>query len=152
MIDRDRHVGVESEPRTIPVERGFLKFFAQATGETNPIYFDEQAAHAAGHPDLPVPPTYFFSLSNNPRAKRGDLFDVEQGIGIPMSRILHAEQAFTYHRTIHAGETLTLRQIVRDIYAKKGGALEFMIHDTRFEDADGTLCAEMRVTTVVRNG
>ena len=152
MIDREKHVGVESEPRTIEVERGFLKFFAQATGETNPIYFDEQAARAAGHPDLPVPPTYFFSLSINPRPKRGDIFDSEEGLGLSMSRILHGEQSFTYHRTVYAGETLTLRQKVADIYPKKGGALEFVVHETRFEGEGGALCAEMRVTTVVRNG
>lgn len=152
MIDREKHVGVESEPRTIQVERGFLKFFAQSTGETNPIYFDEQAARAAGHPDLPVPPTYFFSLSLNPRAKRGDLLDAEEGIGVDMSHLLHGEQAFTYHRTIHAGETLILRQKVADIYAKKGGALEFVVHDTRFENEGSDLCVEMRTTMVVRNG
>lgn len=152
MIDRDRHLGVESEPRTIEVERGFLKFFAQAAGETDPIYFNEEAARAAGHPDLPVPPTYFFSISINPRAKRGDLFDTEHGLGVDMARILHGEQAFTYHRLVHAGERLTLRQTISDIYAKKGGALEFIVHDTRFEGADGDLRAEMRMTTVVRNG
>lgn len=151
MIDREKHLGVESEPRTINVERGFLKFFAQATGETNPIYFDEQSARAAGHPDLPVPPTYFFSISLNPRAKRGDLFDTDEGIGVDMSHLLHGEQAFTYHRIVCAGETLTLRQTVRDIYSKKGGALEFLVHDTRFEDEGGTTCAEMRTTMVVRN-
>ncbi|MBA2933527.1 MaoC family dehydratase N-terminal domain-containing protein [Sphingomonas sp. CGMCC 1.13654] len=152
MIDRDRHLGVDSEPRTIEIERGFLKFFAKATGETDPIYFDEAAARTAGHPDLPVPPTYFFSISINPRPRRGDIFDEDEGLGIPMSRVLHGEQGFTYHRTVHAGDRLTLRQTTRDIVAKKGGALEFVTHETLFENAAGQLCAEMRVVTVVRNG
>ena len=56
MIDR-KHIGVVSEPRTIDVEKGQLRFFAKATGETNPIYFDEAAAQAAGHPAIPAPPT-----------------------------------------------------------------------------------------------
>jgi acyl dehydratase len=152
MLDRDKHVGVVSEPRVVDVERGSLKFFAKATGETDPVYLDERAARAAGHPDIPVPPTYFFSMSLNPRPRRGDVFDTDEGLGVEMSRVLHGEQAFTYHRTVHAGARLTLTQTTTDIFAKKGGALEFVVQDTRFEDEAGQLCAEMRVTTVVRNG
>lgn len=152
MIDRDQHVGVVSEPRVIDVERGLLKFFAKATGETDPIYSDEQAARAAGHPDIPVPPTYFFSMNINPRPRRGDIFDKEEGLGVDMSRVLHGEQGFTYHRMVHAGDRLTLTQTTTDIFAKKGGALEFVVQDTRFANEAGELCAEMRVTTVVRNG
>ncbi len=39
-----------------------------------------------------------------------------------------------------------------DIYTKKGGALEFVVQDTKAVDAAGELCAEMRMVTVVRNG
>ena len=37
-----KHVGVVSEPRIVEVEKGQLRFFAKAIGETNPEYFDEQ--------------------------------------------------------------------------------------------------------------
>src|SRR3546814_3604451 len=43
MIDRERHIGIVSEPRVVDVEAGFLKFFAKATGETDPVYFDDAA-------------------------------------------------------------------------------------------------------------
>src|SRR3546814_6738595 len=62
MVDQS-FKGFTSEPRHIDVEKGQLKFFAHATGETNPIYFDEAAACAAGHPALPAPPTFAFSLA-----------------------------------------------------------------------------------------
>ena len=47
MIDH-RHIGYASPPFTTPVERGRLKFFAKAIGETDPVYVDEAAAQAAG--------------------------------------------------------------------------------------------------------
>ena len=75
-IDREKHVGVVSEPREVVVETGFLKFFARATGEANPIYFDEAAARAAGHPALPAPPTYLFSLAIGAPAQRGEVLDL----------------------------------------------------------------------------
>ena len=134
------------------VEAAFLKFFARATGEANPIYFDEDAARAAGHPSLPAPPTYLFSLALCAPAKRGAVLDPKDGIGVDMRRILHGEQSFAHHRPIHAGDRLTLTTTTRDIYEKRGGALEFIVQDTRAENDAGELCAEMSVVTVVRNG
>jgi acyl dehydratase len=147
-----KHIGVISELREIDVEKGQLRFFAKATGETNPIYFDEEAALAAGHPTIPAPPTFLFSLHLGAPAQRGDLFDTENGIGVPVSRILHGEQNFTYHAPIYAGDRITLTTTTTDVYDKKGGALEFIVQKTRGVNADGLLCAEMQVVTVVRNG
>lgn len=152
MIDRELHVGTVSEPRIVEVEKGFLTFFAKATGESNPVYFDEAAARAAGHRTIPVPPTYFFSLQMSAPAKRGDVFDPENGLGVDMQRVLHGEQGFTYHRPVYAGDRLTITTTTSDIYAKKGGALEFVVQDTRYENDKGELCAEARQVTVVRNG
>lgn len=150
-IDR-KHVGVASEPRVIEVEKGQLRLFAKATGETNPIYFDEDAAKAAGHPTIPAPPTFLFSLHLGAPAKRGDIFDAENGLGIDMRRILHGEQQFTHHRPIYAGDRMTLTTTTADIYDKKGGALEFVVQDTEAVNAAGELCVKMRVVTVVRHG
>ena len=151
MLDRDKHIGVVSEPRTVEIEAGFLRFFAKATGETDPVYFDDGAARAAGHPAIPMPPTYLFSLALSAPAARGDVFDTKNGMGVDMARILHGEQSFTYHRPIHAGDTLVLTTTTSDIYAKKGGALEFIVQDTQAVGPDGALRAEMRTVTVVRN-
>src|SRR3546814_9664705 len=148
MIDQS-FKGFTSDPRKIDVEKGQLKFFAHATGETNPVYFDEKAARAAGHPARPAPPTFVFSLALGAPPSRGNILG---DMGVDMRRILHGEQSFTYHRPIHAGDTITLTTTTSDIYEKKGGALEFIVQDTKAENEAGELCAEMRVVTVVRNG
>lgn len=147
MIDR-AHIGTVSEPRQIEVEKWQLKFFAKATGENDPIYFDDGAARAAGHPTIPAPPTFAFSLALGAPAKLGDLFE---DIGIDRARVLHGEQRFTHHKPIYAGDTVTLVTETVDIYDKKAGALEFVVQDTRLHNQDGELCTTMRVVTVVRN-
>ncbi|ATE64725.1 MaoC family dehydratase N-terminal domain-containing protein [Rhizorhabdus dicambivorans] len=151
-IDAQRHIGVVSEPRVVEVERGFLKFFAKATGETNPIYFDEEAARAAGHPDIPMPPTYMFSLQLSAPAAVGDVFDPVNGMGIDMRRVLHGEESFTYHQPVYAGDRLELVTTTTDIYEKKGGALQFIVQETRCTNSDQILCIEARQVTVARNG
>jgi acyl dehydratase len=151
-LDRDQHVGTVSEPRIVDIEKGFLKFFARATGETNPIYSDEDAARAAGHRTLPAPPTYLFSLHLGAPARRGNLLDPNGEMGVDQRCILHGEQKFVYHHPVYAGDRLTLTTTTSDIYSKKGGALDFIVQDTKAVNDAGDLCLEMTVVTVVRNG
>ena len=147
MIDR-AFIGVVSEPRSIEVEEGQLKFFAKATGETNPIYFDEEAAKSAGHRALPAPLTFMFCLASAAPPKRGAVFG---DMGVEEARVLHGEQSFTHHQPIYAGDVITLVTETKDIYSKKGGALEFIVQDTKATNQLSVLCCEMRFTVVVRN-
>ena len=147
MIDR-RHIGHTLPPFQVEVEKGRLRFFAKATGQADPVYIDEAAARAAGHPGLPVPPTFLFCLemeSPNPSAIR-DL------LGIDYRRILHGEQGFTFHGMAYAGDTLTFQQRLADIYDKKGGALEFVVRETRVTNQRQEHVADLRCVTVIRNG
>ncbi len=146
MIDR-RHIGTEMAPFTVEVERGRLRFFAKATGQTDPEYSDDDVARAAGHPALPVPPTFLFCLemeSPNPGAMR-------ELLGLDYRRILHGEQGFVYHRLAHAGDRLTFHQRIVDIYDKKAGALEFIVRKTAVSNQRGEPVAELRCVTVYRN-
>ena len=152
LLDPARHIGVVSEPRTVEVEKGFLKLFAKATGEKNPIHFDEEAARQAGHPGIVAPPTYLFSLHMGAPAKRGDLFDAEGGIGVDISRLLHASQTMDLIRPIHGGDRVALTTTTTDIYERKGGALQFIVQETEGRNVDGELCARMRNVMAVRNG
>jgi len=147
MLDK-QYIGHTLPPFQVDVEPGRLRFFAKATGQNDPIYLDEEAARAAGHPGLPVPPTFLFCLemeSPNPAAIR-DL------LGIDYRRILHGEQGFSYHSMAHAGDKLTFSQQIADIYDKKDGALEFVVRKTRVTNQRAELVAELRCVSVVRNG
>jgi acyl dehydratase len=134
------------DPITVQVERGRLRFFASATGQTDPVYTDLDAAMQAGHPDLPVPPTFFFSLE----LEAPDPFGYLAALDVDLRRVLHGEQSFTYHRPAHAGDTLTLQPRIVDIYSKKGGALEFLVKQTDIT-RDGQLVAEAQSVIAVRN-
>ncbi len=146
MLDKS-FIGLETQPRSVDVEKGQLKFFAQATGETNPVYFDENAAKAAGHPTLPAPPTFLFCLET--MAPSTD--NVMAKLGINIGRVLHGEQQFTYGKPIYAGDTITLRTRVSDIYDKKGGALDFVVQDTSATNQKGENVGVSRTVIVVRN-
>jgi acyl dehydratase len=145
-IDIDKAKAIRLEPMTVPVERGRLAFFAKATGQTDPVYSDLDAAKAAGHPDLPVPPTFFFSLELEDPNPFGFLDE----LGVDQRRILHGEQAFTYHGPVHAGDTVTLHRHIVDVLLKKGGALQLLLKRTEFTRG-GELVAESTATIAVPN-
>lgn len=128
------------------VECGRLRFFAKATGETNPIYSDEAAAKDAGHLSLPVPPTFLFCLAMDVPAP----FDWFSQVGLDLSRILHGEQNFTYHAMAYAGDTLRFESRVADMYTKKGGTLEFVVRETRVTNLQGKHVADLRDVIVQR--
>ena len=142
-----QYIGHRFEPFLAEVEKGRLKFFAKAIGQADPVYSDEAAAKRAGHPGLPVPPTFLFCLemeSPNPGALR-------ELLEIPVPKILHGEQRFTYHAMAFAGDTLHFEQRIADIYAKKGGLLEFIVRETRVTNQHGTPVADLHGITVVRH-
>ena len=147
MIDK-AHIGKKFASVTTEVEKGRLRFFAKAIGETDPVYTDEAAAHDAGYPSLPVPPTYYFCLpmldTPDPTAWIGEL-------GINLQNILHGEQSFEYFAMAFAGDKLTFEASITDIYDKKGGALEFVVSHTDVVNQDGKLVARMKQSLVVRN-
>lgn len=146
MIDRS-WIGHEYPPSVLPLERTRLRFFAKAVGETDPVYTDPAAARAAGYPDVPAPPTFLFAAELDSGVVDRLLADLR----IPLARLLHGEQGFTYHRAACAGDTITVRSRIADIYDKKGGALEFVVKTSRALNQREELVAELRTVLVCRN-
>ena len=59
--DRLRCMVASAGPRLGDAWR--LRFFAEATGQLDPVYTDVTVAMAAGHPALPLPPTFLACLA-----------------------------------------------------------------------------------------
>jgi acyl dehydratase len=141
---REQLAGVRLEPLEELVERGRVRFFARTIGERGTVFDDLEVARAAGHPDLVVPPTYFFTLENEREDPIGDLAP----LGVDQAAILHGEQAFEYLALVHAGDTVRVTSAFTDTYEKGGGRLLFLVRETRFE-RDGELVARATATLVV---
>lgn len=139
-------IGTTIGPHEVAVERGQLRAFAEAIGETDPIYTDPATAQAFGHPDQVVPPTFLFSLDLG----TGSAWQLIDALGVDLASILHGEQHFTYHRLAFAGEHLVLSSTVTDVATKKGGAFDVIERSTDVR-RDGVLLAELRSILVVRN-
>ncbi|MDZ4269713.1 MAG: MaoC family dehydratase N-terminal domain-containing protein [Mycobacterium sp.] len=140
-------IGTQLPAATMTVDRAGLRFFAKAIGEADPVYTDVDAARAAGHPDLPVPPTFLFSIE----LEAPDPFAYLAALNIDLRYVLHGEQSFIYHAMAYPGDQLVATPRITDVYTKKGGALDFIAKDTAVTRADGTAIADLQSLIVIRN-
>jgi len=129
-------IGREAEGATICIDAESVKDFARGIGETNPLYFDEEAARAAGYDNVVAPPTYpiaFMAESMN-----ADLFfELNQ---------------FEYFRPVVAGEKLALKGRIADIWEKQGrsGILDFVVMEATAHDEGGDPVYTSRITLISR--
>ncbi|MGO4591335.1 FAS1-like dehydratase domain-containing protein [Paenarthrobacter sp. 2TAF44] len=101
------------------VGREKIREFAKAVKASNPAHFDVETARAMGHSDLVAPPTFAIIV-----AQRADAQLVEDPeSGIDFSRVVHADQRFTHHRAIVAGDRLVAELHVDGVRAMGGGAM-----------------------------
>jgi acyl dehydratase len=146
MLNRDR-IGWEWPTLHVQIDRWRIDQFVRAIGETNPVYLDDETARAAGFRAIPAPPTFLFCLSYDVPDQTFALRE----LGADLKGILHGEQSFRYHEPVCVGDRLAIRSRISDIYAKKGGALEFIVRDSTVDAEDGRRMAELHEVLVMRH-
>ncbi|MDJ0312867.1 MaoC family dehydratase N-terminal domain-containing protein [Arthrobacter sp. H35-D1] len=101
------------------VGRESIRDFARAVKAGNSAHFDVAAARELGHADLVAPPTYAIIV-----AQRADALLInDPDSGIDFTRVVHAEQRFTHHRAIVAGDELVAELHVDGVRGMGGGAM-----------------------------
>ncbi|OBI85909.1 bifunctional MaoC family dehydratase N-terminal/OB-fold nucleic acid binding domain-containing protein [Mycobacterium asiaticum] len=111
-----------------PVNQPMINNWVEAIGDRNPIYVDEEAARAVGHPGLVAPPAMIqvwtmFGLhgarpDDDPMGPMMELFDSNGYIGVVAT---NCEQ--TYHRYLRPGEQVSISSEMGDVVGPKQTAL-----------------------------
>lgn len=140
-------IGQKSTPKSILVEQGQLQLFAKATGTKDKVYWDIDAARAAGHKSIPAPPTFLMCLDSLAPSKDPSVL---QQLGVDIGRILHGEQRFKYGNPVFAGDQITFQSEIVDMYEKKGGALKFVVSESTATNQDGDLVGTIINSLVIR--
>ena len=124
-----RFIGHRSEPVANVVEKGAVRKFAEAIGDPNPIYVDEEAARASRYGGLIAPPTF-------PRTFE---YGTVEGLGPPGQGYIHGEHRISYERPLFVGEKVLCYAEVKDYYEKEGreGTLGFLISERVGESPEG---------------
>jgi acyl dehydratase len=128
-------VGKTYPPFTYAVGREKIREYASAVGETNPLYFDLEAARGAGYADVVAPP--MFAVVYAFRAVGPAVLDPEVGINFAM--MVHGGQEFIWGPLVVAGDEITTTATVKDISERKG--MEFYVIESDSRNQRGeTVC------------
>ena len=123
------------EQATATIHAHDAERFAHAAGDTNPVYFDDAAARAAGHRARVVPPGFLVWALEPPRpleALRADGLwrDAGPPLRLSVSRVLYAGEEWEYRAAVHVGDTITAQTRHASLEEKTGGSGPFVLATT----------------------
>ncbi|APC48880.1 dehydratase [Virgibacillus halodenitrificans] len=136
-------IGMTGESFTFEVEKGHIKRFAEAIGDNNPLYINQEYAEKTTYQSVIAPPTFLIAAGAN----GGDL-----PLELDTKRMLHGEQEFIYYKSVRPGDSLQCQMKVSDLYEREGksGSMQFLILDTEMKDPQGELVAISRMNIIYR--
>jgi acyl dehydratase len=123
------YIGKRSTSVENCVEKGAVRKFAEAIGDLNPIYVDEEAGKRSRYRGNIAPPTF-------PRVFH---YGTIEGFHLPNVGLIHGEQSFHYERPLKVGECIQCYTKIKDYYERKGsgGTLGFLVIEDIGEDSGG---------------
>jgi acyl dehydratase len=127
-------IGLESEPEVFEVERGAIRKFAEAVGDPNPVFRRGDVA----------PPTF-------PTTFRVRIPGLES---VDPARFIHANEEYIYERPLRAGDVVTCKRKVVDLFTKEGrlGHMTFVIAALEGRDPAGALLFTGKTTVIIHGG
>ena len=134
-------VGVESEVYVNDVEKGAIIKFAQAIGDTNPIYNDEEAARQSRYGGIVAPPTFFRSLHSG---------KMKVDVSSPYTANLDGGSEWEYYEPVRPGDRIAVSTKISNIFERPGrlGNMLFIQRETKYVNQFGTTVAIQRTTGI----
>jgi acyl dehydratase len=128
-------VGKTYAPSIYEVGREKVREYSLAVGETNPLHFDVQAAYRAGYADVVAPP--MFAVVYSTPAIVTAVFDPDVGMNFALE--VHGAQEFRWGPLVIAGDEITTRASVKDIY-EHGGRGFYVFETVSVNERGETVC------------
>jgi acyl dehydratase len=128
-------VGKAFPPVIYAVGREKVREFAHATGETDRLCLDVEAARAAGFHDVVAPP--MFAVVYAAPALAPALFDPE--VGMDFARMVHGGQEFRWGPPVVAGDEITTNAVFASVEHRDGRGF-YVFETVSTNQAGETVC------------
>jgi len=137
----DQFVGARSEAVANRAERGAVRRFAEAIGDLNPLYSDEDAAKHSRYGRMIAPPTFPITFDY------GEI----PGLALPPAGLIHGQQSFDYTRPLYVDEAVSCYRELESSYDRRGGLglMTFLVFKSMGADEAGATIYTMSATLIV---
>ena len=149
-------IGKAGDVMILEVEKGAIKKFADAVGDRNPLYWDEEHARSSRFGGIVAPPGFFGWPTKWTSAMplfselREEIIDTINKAGY--SRILDGGIEYDFYYPVRAGDTLSALVKAGEIYERetKTGTMVLSITETTYTNQNGDIVAKARQTLIAR--
>jgi len=131
-------IGVEWEAGVYEIEPGMIRRFAQAIGDPNPLWQDEEHARKSEYGGIIAPPTFVVTIG---------LEQIGQVLASdPSVTVLHGGTELECYQPIMVGDTVTVTIKIADIRERQGkmGKTAFVTFDFTYKNQRQELVARCR--------
>ena len=155
-----KFIGQTVDSSIFEVEKEPIRRFADAVGESNPLYWDEEYAKKSRFGSIIAPPGFISSLWFSGRSKKwGPRERPSEALGPPelmdaldkagFKRILDTGIDYEFFQPIKAGDTIRLTCVVKDMMERgKETKVVFLVTETTYTNQDGVVVAKAKSMTV----
>jgi len=134
----ESRISLAEKPIVYEIEKGMIKRFAQAVGDANQLWQDEEYAVEIGYESIIAPPNFIVTLGFGKMLQ--DL------VNDPEITVLHGSTELKRHLEIKPGDIISVTNTINNIRERQGitGKMLFVTFDMLYENQHQEMVAECR--------
>ncbi len=145
-------IGMVDPPTVYDVEKGAIRRYAEAVGDDNPLYRDDEYAAKSKYGSIIAPPGFFgWAVSTSPMGGAiGKAITAALNAGF--FRILDAGKSYEFFLPVREGDTLIGSPQIDDIAEKEGksGSMYIISFKTTYMNQNGDVVANSVQSLICR--
>jgi len=146
-----QYIGKVDPPHLREVERGAIRRYADAVGDDNPLYYDEEYAKKTKYGGIIAPPGFFGWAKKTISSSEGLIGLIGAMIEAGYAGILDGGMAYDFYLPVRVGDTLVGSPKVADIALKEGKTKMMVLRfETSYTNQNGDLVAKSYQTLIGR--
>lgn len=147
-----RKIGAEGKPITLEIERGLIRRYAEALGDDNPLWQDEEYAKTTRYGGIIAPPFLLCALMTIAPTTMGpkEIPLPVPELPLPLEHSLDGGTEWEFFLPLKLGDTLTSRSRLANVFERQGklGKMLFLVYETTYTNQRGEVVARSASTWI----
>jgi acyl dehydratase len=146
-----QYIGKVDPPHLREVEKGAIRRYADAVGDDNPLYYDEEYARKSRYGGIIAPPGFFGWAKKTISSSEGLVGLIGAMIEAGYAGILDGGMAYDFYLPVRVGDTIVVSPKVADITLKEGKTKMMILRfEASYTNQNGDLVAKSYQTLIGR--